>query len=287
LTTNDAAAITALWRDHYGGEDWTWGGEEGAILPYLSDSRVVGLGLRDARRDLVATIFAVPLGETTRMSHGAALEDYGFHVVEGLVVEGGLRGQGVAGWMIAAIDGTVSRLRAPRPFACLWAREVSRLPMFPTFVSCRPYAWKRSTRAALPAGWRLVSADEFQPVWNAVVAAALSSGAPTLATTSMDVRRGGLLFLVGPKDYQDAVVVSDTCRRSRQDGERVYEIVYATATSGAAAAAAVTGLLFTTLPVGSEDGWTAGTSGYHAYSIYNYWPPAFGSCDLLFVREEL
>ena len=258
------------------------------ILPYLADGRVVGLGLRDASRDLVATIFAVPMGETTRMSHGAALEDYGFHVVEGLVVEGGLRGQGVAGWMIAAIDGTVSRLRAPRPFACLWAREVSRLPMFPTFVSCRPYAWKRCERATLPTGWRLVSAAEFQPVWNAVVAAALSSGAPTLATTSMDVRRGGLLFLVGPKDV---VVISDTCRRSRRDGERVYEIVYATATTAAtaisAAAAAVTGLLFTTLPVGSEDGWTTGTSGHHAYSIYNYWPPAFGSCDLLFVREEL
>jgi hypothetical protein len=294
LTTNDAAAITALWRAHYGGEDWTWGGDEGAILPYLSDGRVVGLGLRDASRGgmIVATIFAVPLGETTRMSHGAALSDYGFHVVEGLVVEGGLRGRGVAGWMIAAIDGTVSRLRAPRPFACLWAREVSRLPMFPTFVSCRPYAWKRCTRAALPAGWRLVSAAEFQPVWNAVVAAALSSGTPTLATTSMDVRRGGLLFLLGPKEHQDAVVISDTCRRSRRDGQRVYEIVYATATSGAAAtataaAAAVTGLLFTTLPVGREDGWTTGTSGYHAYSIYNYWPPAFGSCDLLFLREEL
>jgi hypothetical protein len=108
----------------------------------------------------------------------------------------------------------------------------------------------------------------------------------------MDVRRGGLLFLVGPKDCQDAVVISDTCRRSRQNGERVYEIVYATATAtaataAAAAAAAVTGLLFTTLPVRSEDGWTTGTSGSHAYSIYNYWPPAFGSCDLLFVREEL
>jgi fatty acid desaturase len=103
------------------------------------------------------------------------------------------------------------------------------------------------------------------------------------------------LFIVGPKDD---VVISDTSRRSRQDGERVYEIVYATATTAAAAtattaaaaaaaAAAVTGLLFTTLPVGSEDGWTTGTSGYHAYSIYNYWPPAFGWCDLLFVREEL
>jgi len=98
------------------------------------------------------------------------------------------------------------------------------------------------------------------------------------------------LFLVGPKE--SAVVISDTCRRSRADGSRVYEIVFPTAATAstataAAAAAAVTGLLFTTLPVQSEDGWTTGTSGYHAYSIYNYWPPAFGSCDLLFVREEL
>ena len=297
LKPEDAGALTALWRSEYGGEDWTWVGEESAILPYLTDRRVVGLGLTEGGR-LVATIFAVPFGKTTCMNHGssqapgggATFDNYGFHVVEGLVVHRTLRGRGVAAWMIAAIDGTMSRLYAPRPFACLWAREVSKVPAFPTFVSCRPYAWKSCVASALPEGWvslpsAAAAAATFGPRWASLVSVALESDRPVIATVSIDARRGGLQFFTNTRG--ECVVVSDTCRATLK-GLRIYEVVWASSTSALdAASRAVSGLLFTTADVREADGWTTGTSGYHAYSIYNYWPPAFGDCEILVLREEL
>lgn len=295
LTTADAGAVAALWRTEYGGEDWTWVGGEEALAPYLRDRRVVALGLRSssvakagAAKDIewVATIFAVPFGERTRIGKGR-INDYGFHVVEGLVVHRSLRGRGVAGWMMAAVDGTVSRLYAPRPFACLWARELAALPTFPTFVSCRPYFWKACEALDKGAnGWTRVSASEAAAWWSGVVEAK-TKGGPVLATTSIDARRGGLTIL---RRGAEGVVVSDTCRATKGAGisQRIYEVVWASSAAAVeAAAAVVTGLLFTTLDRSGVSGWSTGTSGYHAYSIYNYWPPAWGSCDILALREEL
>ena len=307
LTTADAGAVAALWRTEYGGEDWTWVGGEEALTPYLRDRRVVALGLRFSAARLVATIFAVPFGERTRIGKGL-LDNYGFHVVEGLVVHRSLRGRGVAGWMMAAVDGTVSRLYAPRPFACLWARELAVLPTFPTFVSCRPYFWK-ACEAGTMDGWTRVEAAEAAAWWSTLVEATVGS---VIATTSIDARRGGLMIL---RKGAEGVVVSDTCRATKGGSvlaaaggaggaspdfvaggdigragkpKRIYEVVWASsATAVEAAAAAVTGLLFTTLDRSGVPGWSTGTSGYHAYSIYNYWPPAWGSCDILALREEL
>lgn len=282
MTTADAGAVAALWRTEYGGEDWTWVGGEEALTPYLRDRRVVALGLRFSAARLVATIFAVPFGERTRIGEGL-LDNYGFHVVEGLVVHRSLRGRGVAGWMMAAVDGTVSRLYAPRPFACLWARELAVLPTFPTFVSCRPYFWK-ACEAGTMDGWTRVEAAEAAAWWSTLVEATVGS---VIATTSIDARRGGLMIL---RKGAEGVVVSDTCRATKGAGKpkRIYEVVWASsATAVEAAAAAVTGLLFTTLDGSGVPGWSTGTSGYHAYSIYNYWPPAWGSCDILALREEL
>jgi len=236
----------------------------------------------------VATIFAVPFGERTRIGNGL-IDDYGFHVVEGLVVHRSLRGRGVAGWMIAAIDGTVSRLYAPRPFACLWARELAVLPSFPTFVSCRPYWWKACSAGTMDGWTRLSVAEaEAERWWSGVVEAA-TKASPVIATTSLDARRGGLTIL---QKGAEGVVVSDTCRATAKgDGppQRIYEVVWASSATAVAAAAAAfgTGLLFATLDMNGFPGWSTGSSGYHAYSIYNYWPPAWGSCDILALREEL
>jgi len=298
LTTADAGAVAALWRTEYGGEDWTWVGGEEALAPYLRDRRVVALGLRSSsgtkEAEWVATIFAVPFGERTRIGKGR-IEDYGFHVVEGLVVHRSLRGRGVAGWMMAAVDGTVSRLYAPRPIACLWARELAALPSFPTFVSCRPYWWKACS-AGTTDGWTRVDPSEAAAWWSSVVEAK-AKASPVIATTSIDARRGGLMIL---RKGAEGVVVSDTCRATKGasiagpdagrtgNPQRIYEVVWASsATAVAVAATAVTGLLFTTLDRSGVPGWSTGTSGYHAYSIYNYWPPAWGSCDILALREEL
>jgi GNAT superfamily N-acetyltransferase len=296
LARGDEAAVAQLWRTHYGGPDWWFDADEALVLTYLNDPHVVLLGLHRGGA-LVATIAAVPFGETTTMSHGAVLEDRGFHVVEGLVVHGELRGQGVAGWMIAAIDGTMSRLHAPRPFACVWAREISTIPHFPTFVSCLPYRWRLCEGGASQGGASQEGASQggasqegasqegaltaaaFQPLWDS-----LREGAgPFLATSTIDNRRGGLRFFCGGGGY---AVVTDTRRRTTPGDRRIYEIAWASSADAVAAAAArLDGLLFTTMDMGEREGWSKG--GYHAYSIYNYRPPAYGTCDIRALREEL
>ncbi len=294
LKCEDAAAIAALWRAHYGGEDWWFDADEAVVLPYLKDPRVVMLGLyADGSSlagtidgtSLMATIAAVPLGETT-MSHGARVRD--FYVVEGLVVHGELRGKGVAGWMIAAIDGTMCRYTGV-PFACLWAREIPTIPRFPTFVSCRPYFWSEglgsTNKAAAAAAAAAVavaelSAETFQPIWELV-----RPEGGFVRSVRIDNRRGGLRFFrVGDAEY---AVVSDTRRRTKAEGQRIYEIVWASSAEAVASALSETqGLLFTTMDMTGRQGWKGG-AGYHAYSIYNYRPPVYGKCEILAIREEL
>jgi len=291
LKCEDAAAIASLWRDHYGGEDWWFDADEAVVLPYLRDPRVVVLGLYEDGASLVATIAAVPLGETT-MSHGARLRE--FYVVEGLVVRGDLRGKGVAGWMIAAIDGTMCRYTGV-PFACLWAREIPTIPSFPTFVSCRPYFWIEclgsnevvaeqavAEQAVAEQAVAELTAEAFQPIWDA-----LQPDGPFVRSVRIDNRRGGLRFFkVGDAGY---AVISDTRRRTKAEGHHLYEIVGASSAAAVAVAALPLkqhGLLFTTMDMTGRQGWKGG-AGYHAYSMYNYRPPCYGTCEILAIREEL
>ena len=214
------------------------------------------------------------------MSHGARLRD--FYVVEGLVVRGDLRGKGVAGWMIAAIDGTMCRYTGV-PFACLWAREIPAIPNFPTFVSCRPYFWTECRGSALHRTEEL-TAEAFQPIWELI----RPEGA-FVRSVRIDNRRGGLRFFkVGNAGY---AVVSDTRRRTiataAAEGHRLYEIVWASSAEAVAAVASEQqGLLFTTMDMTGRQGWKGG-AGYHAYSMYNYRPPCYGTCEILAIREEL
>lgn len=268
LGPDDAREIAALWRTHYGGADWRFDADEALVHTYVKDPRVIVLGLR-TRESLWATIAAVPLGRTT-MSHGATLEE--LYVVEGLVVHGDLRGQGVAGWMIAAIDGTLCRWTGT-PFACLWAREISVIPSFPTFVSCLPY-WSTDCRETSKA---VADAAAFQSFWDSVKFAD-----PHIKVSRIDGRRGGLRYYQFGEAW---VVVSDTRRRTHE-GRRIYEIVWAS-TAAAVAAVRLDGLLFTTMDMTGRQGWTTGRAGYHAYSLYNYRAPAYGNCVIGMIREEL
>lgn len=279
LTAADAGPIAALWRTSYGGDDWAMDVVGHDLLPYLTDSRVVFLGLF-REEGLVATIAAVPFGNTTRFSHGSEITESGFHVVEGLVVREDVRGQGVAGILISAIDGLVSRLYSPRPFACLWSREIATLPRFPTFISCSPYSW--CVCVAAGTATHETTLNEFQTFWTSYI----RSRPDSISTDTFDNRRGGLrVFRVGAADYG---VVSNTRRKTKKDRTCIYEIVWA---SNAAVIDIVkthlTGLLFTTYDMTGREGWTVGDSGYHAYSIYNYRPPRYGGCEVLAIREEL
>jgi hypothetical protein len=121
-----------------------------------------------------------------------------------------------------------------------------------------------------------MDAAAFQLVWDS-----FGFAGPFIKAARIDNRRGGLRFFRLGDEY---AVVSDTRRKTRGDNRPVYEIVWASSVLGVSAATG-DGLLFTTMDMTGRQGWRS--AGYHAHSIYNYRPPAYGMCDILMLREEL
>jgi hypothetical protein len=303
LTLHHAGLLAQFWRSHYGDTDWYLDVDERFAQAYLLDSDTVVLGLFAADQTLLGSIAAVPFGNTTRMSHGSVLANKSFHVVEGLCVHRAFRSKGVASWLMAAIDHAVGA-RQSTPFACIWSRELALAPLFSTFLTAPTYA---SIPCGLPPApsFAVTSVDmtTFKPVWERIIRRT-SATQPSIVTDTIDNRRGGLAVwrsVIGTFEYY--VVVSNTRRKTTVGHNSIYEVVWC-GTEFAdgvlrlvleAVAHQYTGLFFCTSDTHTggaqadwvSHGWSYGTSGIHAWSIYNYLPPAFGSCKILALREEV
>ena len=303
LTLHDAPQLAQFWRKHYGDTDWYLDADEAFAQAYLLDKDTVILGFFAADQTLIGSIAAVPFGNTTRMSHGVLFVNKSFHVVEGLCVHRDFRSKGVASWLMAAIDHAVGA-RQPNPFACIWSRELAVAPLFSTFLTAPTYA---SIPCDLPPAptFAVTSVDltTFNPIWERIVYRT-SATQPSIVTETIDHRRGGLSVwkaVIGAFDYY--VVVSNTRRKTTVGSKSIHEVVWC-GTEFAdgvlrlvleAVAHQYTGLFFCTSDAHTggaqadwvSHGWSYGTSGIHAWSIYNYIPPAFGACKILALREEV
>jgi ribosomal protein S18 acetylase RimI-like enzyme len=134
-----------------------------------------------------------------------------------------------------------------------------------------------------------------------------SAGTLVVGNLSGGVALGGS----APVGSADAIVVVSNTRRRSKKGERIWEVLWCghirannhmqPAKSGdtfknvlESVAAQYEGLFFcTSMPVcggaSAEWGapWVYGSSGVHAWYIYNYIPPAFGNCEVFCIRNEL
>jgi GNAT superfamily N-acetyltransferase len=305
-TTDFTARIAQFWRRAYTGSDWYLDATEALVRTYLEDPAVILLVAVQLDGTIDGTVVATPLspGEVT-MSHGARLDRV--YVIEGLCVSDAYRGRGLAGHLIALIDATVVRLHGPT--ALLWSRELSRVPYVSTAIQTATYAFLRCAdvraRVAMPVPlpW-----DELCALWVANRWRFLG-----IVASLPDNRRGTLCAWKVPVDGADKlVVVSNTGRRTRA-GLLIHEVIWCgwmptstllyAAAKGQdyhrvleAIATQYEGLLFasSTIQGGQaaqawdEEGlWRYGTSGIHAWYIYNYLPPAFGDCEIHALREEL
>lgn len=305
-TDDVATRIAQFWRRAYTGSDWYLDATAAMVRTYLEDPAVILLAAVQVDGVIEGTVVATPLspGEVT-MSHGARLDRV--YVVEGLCVSAAYRGRGLAGHLIALIDATIVRLHGPT--ALLWSRELSRVPYFSTAIQTATYAFLRCAdvrgRVAMPVAWPW---DDVCALWTANRWRFLG-----IVASLPDNRRGTLCgWKVTIDGAEKLVIVSNTGRRTHA-GLPIHEVVWCgwMPTSSILYAAAAgqdyrrvieaiatqyEGLLFASSAIQGgqaskawedEGLWRVGTSGIHAWYIYNYLPPAFGNCEIHALREEL
>jgi hypothetical protein len=297
------ADVAAFWETHYGGADWKIIAHDW-IHTYINDSRVIVLCFRIPDVGIIGTIVSTPATNgITHMSHGAELRS--LRVIEGLCVHPDYRSKGVAGSLIQCMDAYTSNHCGPTVH--LWSRELMlRLP-FSSALQTYRYGYITSVAAeprtsVLPLPW-----DRFAELWKQCSGGWARRYAPCIVTDLPLNRRGGLTVWITRTGQvrEQVVVISDTKRYSGIYA--MYEVVWCGvlergsllypaspnmdygATLETIVAEYFTGMLFTTdeyVHTWSAP-WVYGSSGYHAWYIYNYLPPAFRTCKLHMIREEI
>jgi hypothetical protein len=194
--------------------------------------------------------------------------------------------------------------------AYLFSRELPSVPYFNSALRCDTYGY-RICGSAEDRGIVVETMPwaEFERTWALYCWAWTSNGDSIVATAPLN-RRGSLA--VYTKDRMLAVI-SNT-ERVGSTGGAIYEVVWcgvleagrvlspvpAAGTldfqqllNGVAGSLPAGAVLFgsSSLEGGSVNpdwaGWTVGVSGVHAWYIYNYMPPVFGTCRIHAIRDEL
>jgi hypothetical protein len=301
LFGTQSPAVAVFLAENYCGDDWQMRGSEIWIGAYLRDPEVVCLGLyRDS--ELIATIFSVPIGEAY-MTHGGKLRC--LRMIEGLCVASPYRSKGIAGFMIGHMD--IFTTYKFGTCAHLWSRELSEPPAFwdtALRVDKYGYTWtgtmSRGEVSTMP--W-----NAFVQLWEDSWVDWVDGSAAIIACEPRNRNNRIQIYFSGNL----IAAVAATGRTSADEKTAIYEIVWsgkyekgnlAPATpdlnfkqlvDSIAAALPAGGVLFgTTSPdcgglCGDWAGWSVGSSGMHATYIYNYMPPAFGTCRILMVRDEI
>jgi hypothetical protein len=319
ILTDFVGQIASFWRTHYRGSDWIYdptpGVVESVVTSYVRDENVFFYCLAEkGNHALTATIVSTPLTEGRVIIGPPQITMKECRVIEGLCVRADYRSRGIAGFMIAYMDYFTSQRE---PVAHIWSRELAVAPwsLFSTALHVKTYAYVKATdiksehrtdefydRMPWPAFCQLWGASVIP--WNTIK--------PGIVSTRPQNRRGDLRVyatkMASPLERQKIVVITDTRRVTVGASEslKILEVVWCgTAVRGVLTPGSACdfqqflnsvcatdlsgGILFA---LGSASApwsapWVAGRSGVHAWYMYNFVPPAFGSCELYAVREEI
>jgi len=305
--------VAAFLTSHYRGSDWRLSNTDVWIRTYLRDPDIIALGYfeeSDASGRLLGTIFAVPF-LTTGSSNVLQTSNGGFVrsavVIEGLCVHSDLRSHGLAGFLLSHIDSFVTRTKGSTAF--FYSRELSTRPLMSTALCADMYAFKKCTATATTStNIRTMPWHDFERLWisNAPRWSSTSSVPCIVSLVPSNLRNDLLVFI-----QNGLVIVVSNTQRVSQTQEPIYEVQWcgildrdgvlspATETQDfklcldSVAAVLGRGILFVCgalvgCNISTEwEGWTYGTSGAHALFIYNYMPPAFGTCRIHIIRSEL
>lgn len=292
----DVESIQLFWNKYYRGDDWYFQAPVSFVAGYVNDLTTIVLLLFDGDA-LCGTIVSAPLNQPITWSAAERRPPAVLRIIEGLVVATAYRGKGIAGHLIAAADAYTSTVT---PCAHLWARELPTAPWFHTAMHIAKYAYiscsaaKTQTHKIQTISWSAFSAH-----W-----ARLSAGMPAhwLRVGLPEIPPPGLDIWVSSSDPSLMAAVVKTRRYSADTNQELWEVQYVSNPDAPSlfpflesVAARYTGCLFVTdSPAvcgeklrGIAPPWYYGRSGVHAWYIYNYIPPMFGSTVLYSLRPEL
>lgn len=305
LSNINLVNVAKFLENYYCGDDWRIRRVESWIGRYLCDVEVVVLGLLKGET-LIATIFSVPVGGSTFMSHGGLVRN--MRVIEGLCVAPQYRSHGIAGFMIRHADIFTSYTFGV--CAHLWARELDLAPFFHTALTIDKYGYTKTARSgSSDPNIKTMSWGEFVEHWTSNSNKwVIDADEPCIVALEPQNRRERNMVFYG---YRGLMVISHSERTSVDGHKHIYEIVWSgrfdkdglmparrdfnfkQLADGIATLLPTGGVLFgTSSPccggVSKDwDGWIVGNSGYHGLYLYNYMPPAFGACRIHIVRDEL
>lgn len=309
-------AVADFWRAHYCGPDWKLdpspGVVEKMVKDYINDTSVYLFCLAEkASNNLVGTIVSTPLTGGLTILGPPVHYGQGFRVIEGLCVSSEYRKQGIAGLLIAYMDYFTS---ISGPVAHLWSREIPYAPLVSTALTVKKYAYvkadmvkplHRSAEFYDRMPW-----DSFSALWTTSSTSFASDG-PAVVAQAPANRRGDLRVyatkVTSAYEPQKIMILTDTRRVGGTDGKKIWEVVWCGHKHegklkpsrslldfqhllNSLCAVELGGVLFACCDAGDEKldaPWIVGRSGFHAWYMYNFVPPAFGSCELYAVREEL
>jgi hypothetical protein len=321
LTIDDVGPLSAFWTECYGGDDWYMDAQPAWVSTYLNDPAVIVLGAYDGAC-LVATIVSTPFSAaTSELSNGAMLPFGSLRVIEGLCLAKQWRSRGVAGYMIGMMDCWTS---TKLPVAHLWARETSSAPFMSTALRTDTYAMLRTKDAVETIGCSKMDWLQFTHLWHMSVGVwNLEDGEgkkPPCIFSKKPVNRSGAIdvWMVKqrpdmPMGLRQVVVVLDSRRRTIPGDERIFEVIWCGFLTGSKLKPAQRTGSFEFSPFlesiatnykdavlfassGAMGGgansnwgkpWRYGCSGAHSWYMYNYMPPAFGSCEIMAIRDEI
>jgi hypothetical protein len=281
-----AVHIAAFWNTFYRGDDWYMDISEHWVKSYLMDPDVIILYAHDAEH-IKATIVSSPVSSIpVVMSHGGRIP---LRCIEGLCLADDVRGKGLAGTMIAAVDSVTSQRG---PCAHIWYKELPTDPgVFTTAASIKTYAYIQSERATfIDMPITAVPWHEFSRSWNPYryihpEQHTVVSETPLQRNQSIDV------WNVDYKGRSVCVVVLHTHRRTLKTHQPIYEIIWASLINNdiftRVSSQYKNAVVFTTDADASWNGWIYGRSGVHATYMYNYLPPLFRNCEFICIREEI
>jgi GNAT superfamily N-acetyltransferase len=293
----DAEPIQLFWNKYYRGDDWYFQAPVSFVAGYVNDLTTIVLLLFDGEM-LCGTIVSAPLNQPITWSLSERKPPPVLRIIEGLVVAPAYRGKGIAGHLISAADAYTSTVT---PCAHLWARELPTAPWFHTAMHIAKYAYISCEKA-----------KEFNPthkIQTAPWAAFVAHWARHVPFTAAWLRVGlpeipppGLDIWVSATDPSLMAAVVKTRRYSADTNQELWEVQYVSNPDATSlfpflesVASKYTGCLFVTdSPAvcgeklrGIAPPWYYGRSGFHAWYIYNYIPPMFGSTVLYSLRPEL
>lgn len=290
----DAPIIATFWHNHYGDSDWMLDIQVARVARTIQQGIVL---LLYHSGKLIATIVSSPAAPVAYFSNGAVLRN--LRIIEGLCVHRDWRGKSLAGYMIGWMDFVTSQ---NDPVAHLWSREIPRPGLFSTAIANHIYAYIDSRHAleklqCYPMNWSEFTNHQKKQRFGKLLS--LATGHDKIFFENYE-NSFGLLTAWKTLDCRQIAVIYNTERRCRSDGRPIYEVIAYYGLSEESAvflesiAAKYNGIVFASS--GKFQGgaspswrhpWVYGTSGVHAWYIYNYIPPAFGSCELEIIRKDI